>query len=61
MILDVTFKNGIDQPDLLESQINNIPGVLENGLFVNLVDEVLVGIVENESVGVKSLKKIENP
>ena len=61
LILDVTFKNGIDQPDLLESQINNIPGVLENGLFVNLVDEVLVGIVENESVGVKSLKKIENP
>ena len=61
LILDVTFKNGIDQPDLLESQINNIPGVLENGLFVNLVDEVLVGIVENQSVGVKSLKKIENP
>ncbi len=58
LILDVTFKNGIDQPDLLESQINNIPGVLENGLFVNLADEVLVGIVENESVGVKSLKKI---
>ena len=61
LILDVTFKNGIDQPDLLESQINNIPGVLENGLFVNLADEVLVGREENEVVGVKSLKKIENP
>ena len=61
LILDVTFKNGIDQPDLLESQINNIPVVLENGLFVNLADEVLVGRVENEAVGVKSLKKIENP
>ncbi len=42
LILDITFRNGIDQPELLESQINNIPGVLENGLFVNLTDEVLV-------------------
>ena len=58
LILDLTFKNGIDQPDLLESRINNIPGVLENGLFINLTDEVLVGRVENEVVGVKSLNKI---
>ena len=58
LVLDVTFDNGIDQPASLESQINNIPGVLENGLFVNLTDEVLVGKVENEVVGVQSLKKI---
>ena len=58
LILDLTFRNGIDQPELLESQINNIPGVLENGLFVNLTDEVLVGKVENEVVGVESLNKI---
>ena len=58
LILDLTFKNGIDQPELLESQINNIPGVLENGLFVNLTDEVLVGKVESDVVGVESLKKI---
>ena len=58
LILDLTFKNGIDKPALLESQINNIPGVLENGLFVNLTDEVLVGRVENEGVGVKYLNKI---
>ena len=57
LILDLTFQNGIDQPDQLESQINNIPGVLENGLFINLTDEVLVGRVENEVVGVKSLKR----
>ena len=56
LILDLTFKNGIDQPDQLESQINNIPGVLENGLFVNLTHEVLVGKVENDLVGVESLK-----
>ena len=58
LILDLTFSNGIDQPELLESQINNIPGVLENGLFVNLTDEVLVGKLENDEVGVESLKKI---
>ena len=58
LILDLTFRNGIDQPELLESQINNIPGVLENGLFVNLTDEVLVGKVESDVVGVESLKKI---
>ena len=58
LILDLNFKNGIDQPEILESQINNIPGVLENGLFVNLTDEVLVGRVENDEVGVESLNKI---
>ena len=58
LILDLTFRNGIDQPELLESQINNIPGVLENGLFVNLTDEVLVGKVESDVVGVESLKKM---
>jgi len=58
LILDLTFRNGIDQPELLESQINNIPGVLENGLFVNLTDEVLVGKIENDVVHVESLNKI---
>ena len=58
LILDLTFRNGIDQPELLESQINNIPGVLENGLFTNLTDEVLVGKVEHDVVDVESLKKI---
>ena len=28
-------------------QINNIPGVLENGLFVDLTDKVLVGKIED--------------
>tara|TARA_Y100001968_G_scaffold156652_1_gene143082 strand:+ start:4 stop:714 length:711 start_codon:yes stop_codon:yes gene_type:complete len=58
LILDLSFKNGIDQPELLESQINNIPGVLENGLFVDLTDEVLVGKLENDEVCVESLNKI---
>ena len=58
LILDLKFSDGIDQPELLESQINNIPGVLENGLFINLTDEVLVGKLENDLVSVESLKKI---
>ena len=58
LILDLSFRHGIDQPELLESQINNIPGVLENGLFVNLTDQVLVGKVENDEVAVESLNKI---
>ena len=58
LILDLSFRHGIDQPDLLESQINNIPGVLENGLFVNLTNQVLVGKVENDEVGVESFNKV---
>jgi len=46
LILDVLFSNGIKDPKDLEMQINNIPGVLENGLFVNLTDKVLVGKIE---------------
>ena len=29
-------------------RINNIPGVLENGLFVDLTDKVLVGRIDND-------------
>ena len=57
LVLDLSLKNGIDDPFHLENRINNIPGVLENGLFVNLTDEVLVGRVENDLVSVKSLNK----
>ena len=47
LILDVLFTDGIKNPKDLEIQINNIPGVLENGLFVDLVDKVLVGKMNN--------------
>ncbi|ABX09542.1 ribose-5-phosphate isomerase RpiA [Prochlorococcus marinus] len=58
LVLDVTFAGGINDPQTLEKQINNIPGVLENGLFVNLADEVLVGEIVSGTPGVKSLQKI---
>ena len=47
LILDVLFSDGIKDPKDLEMRINNIPGVLENGLFVDLTDKVLVGRIEN--------------
>ena len=50
LVLDVMFAGGIADPATLESTINNLPGVLENGLFVNLTDQVLVGeIVDGEA------------
>ena len=47
LILDVLFDDGIQNPKDIEMSINNIPGVLENGLFVDLTDKVLVGKIEN--------------
>jgi ribose 5-phosphate isomerase A len=40
-ILDCEFQR-IDYPEELEKEINNVPGVVENGLFIGLVDEVIV-------------------
>nr|YP_002048761.1 Ribose 5-phosphate isomerase [Paulinella chromatophora]ACB42551.1 Ribose 5-phosphate isomerase [Paulinella chromatophora] len=57
LIIDASFKDGIIDPINLELQINNIPGVLENGLFVNLVDQVLVGEINNDEVSVRDLVK----
>jgi ribose 5-phosphate isomerase A len=36
-------------------RINNIPGVLENGLFVGLADEVLVGEIHGDTTSVRRL------
>lgn len=42
LVIDVKF-DYIENPAELEKTINNIPGVLENGLFVGVADVVLVG------------------
>ena len=49
LILDVIFNDGIKDPKDTEKAINNIPGVLENGLFVDLTDKVLVGKIQNST------------
>jgi ribose 5-phosphate isomerase A len=46
MVIDVKFDR-IDDPAGLEKTLNNIPGVLENGLFVGVTDLVLVGEVKD--------------
>ena len=58
LILDVLFNGGINNPKETELQINNIPGVLENGLFVDLTYKVLVGKVENNQTVVYSPERV---
>ena len=57
LILDVLFNDGIHNPKEIEMTVNNIPGVLENGLFVDLTDKVLVGKIEDNTPVVYSLSK----
>ncbi|MHA1132045.1 MAG: ribose-5-phosphate isomerase A [Candidatus Helarchaeota archaeon] len=33
----------IDNPKLLELKLNGIPGVIENGLFIDMADIVYIG------------------
>jgi ribose 5-phosphate isomerase A len=42
MLIDVRFPE-IEDPAALERNLNNIPGVVENGLFVGLAHVVLIG------------------
>ena len=58
LILDVMFKDAITNPKNIEMSINNIPGVLENGLFVDLADKVLVGKIDNDVPIVYSPSKV---
>jgi ribose 5-phosphate isomerase A len=41
-ILDCEFER-IENPEQMEIDINCVPGVVETGLFINLVNEVIVG------------------
>jgi ribose 5-phosphate isomerase A len=50
-ILDCDFER-IAEPEQLEKDINSIPGVVENGLFIGLVDEAIVGSKQ----GIKTLE-----
>ena len=58
LVLDVLFDGGIKNPKNIEMTINNIPGVLENGLFIDLADKVLVGKIEKNKPILSSLSKI---
>ena len=57
LVLDVKVAGGISDPAGLEAAINNLPGVLENGLFVNITDQVLVGEIVDGEPRVRDLAK----
>ena len=55
LVIDVKF-DSIDDPADLERTINNIPGVLENGLFVGVADLILVGEIIDGKPVVREIK-----
>ena len=57
VVLDAKFAGGITNPAPLEKEINNLPWVLENGLFVDITDQVLVGEIVDGVPGVRDLAK----
>jgi ribose 5-phosphate isomerase A len=50
MVVDVRFADGINNPAELENKINMIPGVVENGLFVNVAHKVFVATKDGEEI-----------
>jgi ribose 5-phosphate isomerase A len=50
LVIDVKY-DAIDNPLELEKTLNNIPGVLENGIFAGVTDVVLIGeIVDGKPI-----------
>lgn len=41
-IIDCSFPEGITNKKVIEMEINNIPGVVENGLFINLATKTII-------------------
>jgi len=52
-IYDCRFPLGISEPERLEQELNNHPGIIENGLFLGLADEVIVA----ERAGTRLLER----
>jgi ribose 5-phosphate isomerase A len=49
IIIDAYFET-IEDPRRLAQYLNNIPGVLGHGLFVNMVDQAVVGVYKNGKI-----------
>jgi ribose 5-phosphate isomerase A len=55
MVVDVRFPEGIKNPAELENKINMIPGVIENGLFINIAHKVLVATKDGDETAIVEL------
>lgn len=53
LVIDAKFP-AITDPAALEPAINDIPGVLENGLFVGMATQVLIGVIDGDETSVVS-------
>ncbi len=42
-VLDCQFRDGIEDPPALDRTLNDIPGLVEHGLFLEMADRVIVG------------------
>ena len=49
LIFDCQFEKGIGDPAFLHDELNRIPGVCENGLFVGVAGRVIVGDSEGKT------------
>jgi ribose 5-phosphate isomerase A len=47
-ILDCPFQR-IEQPDELSFELNDVPGVVDNGLFINMADLALIGFPDGKT------------
>jgi ribose 5-phosphate isomerase A len=56
MVIDVRFAE-IKDPKVLELKLNDIPGVVDNGLFVGLAHLILVGTMDQE--GDPTIRRID--
>ncbi len=54
LVIDVKF-DALENPAELEKEINNIPGVLDNGLFVGVANIILVGEVIDGQAKVREI------
>ncbi|KAI5080861.1 hypothetical protein GOP47_0004044 [Adiantum capillus-veneris] len=55
MVVDVRFSEAIKDPSALEKEINMIPGVVENGLFIGVANSVLVATQDGDDIQVVEL------
>lgn len=63
LIIDARFQSPgpIDDPLELERTLNNIPGVVDNGIFAGLANLVLIGSVADGKPSVRELERKDSP